>query len=56
MHAPTTPHIRRSNLLAERFRLGMWIFASVVPIIFLFRLFVLTLYSVPESDDFCFPI
>jgi hypothetical protein len=54
MHAPTTPHIRRSNLLAERFRLGMWIFASLVPIIFLFRLFVLTLYSVPESDDFCF--
>jgi hypothetical protein len=35
-------------------RWGVCILATLVPIIFLLRLFALTLYSIPESDDFCF--
>jgi len=54
MHALDTPEVRRRGLLAERVWSGAWIVASLVPAIFLLRLFALTLYSVPESDDFCF--
>ena len=32
---------------------GLWYFASSIPLIFLLCLFVLTSYSIPESDDFC---
>jgi hypothetical protein len=31
----------------------LWYFASSIPLIFLFCLFALTFYSIPESDDFC---
>jgi hypothetical protein len=53
MHAPASSHARWIDLAAARFQSAMWILVSAIPIIFLARLFVLTIYSVPESDDFC---
>lgn len=54
MHGSDTPEVRRKSLLTERIWSGMWIFASLVPAVFLLRLLGLTLYSIPESDDYCF--
>lgn len=31
----------------------LWILASLVPVLFLVRLLALTLYSIPEADDYC---
>ncbi|MGY4237263.1 hypothetical protein ACVIIW_006210 [Bradyrhizobium sp. USDA 4449] len=46
--------VRRESRLVGFVRLGAWIIAILVPTSFLLKLFALTLYSVPESDDFCF--
>ena len=51
MHTLATGEAPRFSGLV---RSGVWILATLVPIIFLLRLFALTLYSIPESDDFCF--
>jgi hypothetical protein len=45
---------RRRELLARFARPGVWALSGIVPILFLARLFALTLYSIPESDDYCF--
>jgi hypothetical protein len=52
MHGPL--QAQRSRTLAGLAQSGVWILVGLVPIIFLLRSFALTLYSVPESDDFCF--
>jgi len=52
MHGPL--QAQRTRTLAGLAQSGVWILVGLVPIIFLLRLFALTLYSVPESDDFCF--
>jgi hypothetical protein len=47
--ADDCPHKRFAGL----FGTGVWILASLIPATFLVRLFALTLYAIPESDDFC---
>ncbi|WP_454625912.1 DUF6056 family protein [Bradyrhizobium cenepequi] len=44
----------RPRSVAGRVRLILWCLASLVPLLFLLRLFLLTLYIGPEHDDFCF--
>jgi Family of unknown function (DUF6056) len=41
------------DLFARFAGVGVWILATLVPAAFLARLFALTLYAIPESDDFC---
>jgi Family of unknown function (DUF6056) len=50
-HHPSVPTCTR-DLLARA--AAVWIIASLVPATFLARLFALTLYAIPETDDFCF--
>jgi hypothetical protein len=44
----------RGVAFVEFARLAAWIIAGLVPAVFLLKLFAPTLYSIPESDDFCF--
>jgi hypothetical protein len=54
MGSAEVAHQDRPSKFSSSFKQsGVWIFVSLVPILFLARLFVLTLYSSPESDDFC---
>jgi hypothetical protein len=44
---------RQRTLFARFAEAGAWILACLVPAAFLARLFGLTFYAIPESDDFC---
>jgi hypothetical protein len=46
-------HDRRRQLFAGFTGAGPWILASLIPAAFLSCLLALTLYAIPETDDFC---
>jgi hypothetical protein len=52
-HTTAIVGIERTSVRGQMARPSAWVFACSVPVVLPLFLFALTLYSFPESDDFC---